>query len=83
MLEENILVIRRALFNQIGSFQGLNLDLDRYLPTFLDKQNNFFTARGPAETNPELKQLIPYAIFTFGNKVLPVSYTHLTLPTKA
>jgi predicted NUDIX family phosphoesterase len=70
MLEENILVIRRALLNQLGSFQGLNLDLDRYLPTFLDKQNNFFTARGPAETNPELKQLIPYAIFTFGNKIL-------------
>lgn len=70
MSEEQILVIRRSLFDQLGAFQGLSLDLNRYLPSFLDGQNNFFTARGPAETDPSLKQLIPYAIFTYDQKIL-------------
>lgn len=70
MSEENILVIQRSLFDELGAFQGLNHDLERYLPIFLNGKNNFFTPRGPAETNPALKQLIPYAIFTYEGKVL-------------
>jgi predicted NUDIX family phosphoesterase len=70
MTEEQILVVRRDLFDQLGVFQGLTQDLDKYLPTFLDGKNNFFTPRGPAETNPALKQLIPYAIFTYEDKIL-------------
>ncbi len=70
MSEEQILVIQRSLFDELGAFQGINHDLERYLPIFLDGKNNFFTPRGPAETNPALKQLIPYAIFTYEDKVL-------------
>ena len=70
MKDEQILVIRRSLFDALGAFQGLNFEVDRYLPTLLAPENNFFTARGPAETNPELKQIIPYVLFVHNGRVL-------------
>ncbi len=70
MKEEMILVVRRSLFDQLGAFEGLNFDVDRYLPAFQDRRNNFFTARGPAETNESLKQIIPYVLFTHQGRVL-------------
>ncbi len=69
MKEENILVVRRSLLEQIGIFQGLCFDVDRYLPAFLARENNFFTPRCPAETNPELKQIIPYVLLVHGDRV--------------
>lgn len=70
MTDEMILVVRRALFDQLGSFQGLNFDVQHYLPALLARQNNFFTQRAPAETNPELKQIIPYVLLVHEGKVL-------------
>lgn len=70
MKDEQILVVRRSLFDSLGSFQGLNFEVDRYLPALLAPENNFFTARGPAETNPELKQIIPYVLFVHNGRVL-------------
>ncbi len=69
MKEENILVVRRSLLEQIGIFQGLCFDVDRYLPAFLARENNFFTPRAPAETNPELKQIIPYVLLVHGDRI--------------
>ena len=69
MKEENILVVRRSLFDQLGAFQGLCFEVERYLPAFLARENNFFTPRGPAETNPELKQIIPYVLLVHGERV--------------
>ena len=69
MKEENILVVRRSLFDQLGAFQGLCFEVERYLPAFLARENNFFTPRGPAETNPELKQIIPYVLLVHGDRV--------------
>lgn len=68
--EEQVLVIRRELFDQLGDFQGLNGEVDRYLNVFLQKENNFFVPRSSAEENPALKQLIPYAIFRHDKKIL-------------
>lgn len=70
MKDEMILVVRRALFDQLGSFQGLCFDIDRYLPALLDRAHNFFTPRAAAETNPEFKQIIPYVILAHGDRVL-------------
>ena len=70
MKEEQILVVRRSLFDQLGAFQGLCFDVERYLPAFLARENNFFTPRGPAETNPELKQIIPYVVLVHDGRVL-------------
>jgi len=68
--EENVLVIRRALFDELGSFQGLQRDADRYIESFMRRQNNFFLPRSRAEQDPEFKQIIPYVVFTFGDTIL-------------
>jgi predicted NUDIX family phosphoesterase len=70
MQDEMILVVRRALFDQLGAFQGLNFDVDHYLPALLAKENNFFTPRPPAETDPSLKQIIPYVILMHEGRIL-------------
>src|SRR5436305_14336746 len=68
--EENVLVIRRALFDQLGSFHGLNFEPKRYLDAILSRGNNFFLARSRAETDPTYKQIIPYVLIAHGDKVL-------------
>ncbi len=68
--DEQVLVVRRALFDELGSFQGFSPDATRYLDVFLRRENNFFAPRSSAETDPSLKQLIPYAVFTHGGRVL-------------
>ncbi len=67
---ENVLVIRRKLFEELGSFQGLNFETDKYLKVFLARGNNLFLPRPVAETSPEYKQIIPYAVIACGQKVL-------------
>ena len=60
---EEILVIPRELFDKLGSFQGIETDIARYLEAILDPANNFFMDRGAAEEDPSFKQIIPYALF--------------------
>ncbi|HEV2046553.1 MAG TPA: hypothetical protein VGQ95_08135 [Chthoniobacterales bacterium] len=67
---ENILVIKRSLFDQLGSFHGLNFEPRKYLDAILSRGNNFFLPRAQAERDPTHKQIIPYALLAFGNKVL-------------
>ena len=67
---ENILVIKRSLFDQLGSFHGLNFEPRKYLDAILSRGNNFFLPRAQAESDPTHKQIIPYALLAFGNKVL-------------
>jgi predicted NUDIX family phosphoesterase len=70
MTDEMILVVRRALFDELGAFQGLNFDVGRYLPAFLARANNFFSPRSSAETDPTLKQIIPYTLLVHEGRVL-------------
>jgi predicted NUDIX family phosphoesterase len=67
--EENVLVVRRSLFDQLGRFQGLSFEPQRYLDAFLSRGNNFFLPRREAEINPAYKQIIPYALIAFENRV--------------
>lgn len=67
---ENVLVIRRSLFDQLGSFHGLNFEPEKYLNMLLSSGNNFFFPRAQAESDPAYKQIIPYALVAFENKVL-------------
>src|SRR6266567_8208902 len=69
-LNENVLVIRRNLFDQLGSFQGLNFEPEKYLNLLLSRGNNFFFPRAQAENDPAYKQIVPYAILAFKDKVL-------------
>jgi len=70
MTDEMILVVRRSLLDGLGMFQGLCFDVQRYLPALLARENNFFTARPAAETNTELKQIIPYVLLVHNGRVL-------------
>ena len=68
--EENVLVVRRSLFDELGSFHGLNFEPARYLDALLSRGNNFFLPRAQAENDPTHKQIIPYAVIVHGNQVL-------------
>jgi predicted NUDIX family phosphoesterase len=69
-LNENVLVVKRELFDQLGSFQGLNFEPKKYLKALLSRGSNFFIPRPEAETNPIYKQIIPYALIAFEKTVL-------------
>jgi predicted NUDIX family phosphoesterase len=68
--DENVLVVRRSLFDQLGSFHGLNFEPQKYLRELLTRGNNFFLQRAQAEQDPTHKQIIPYVLLAFGDKVL-------------
>ena len=68
--DESVLVIKRELFDEIGAFQGISTEIDKYLPVFLNPSNNFFIHRELAEDDPTHKQIIPYAIFKHDDKFL-------------
>jgi len=70
MPEEHILVIKRELFDQLGAFEGFQPDARRFLDAILAPGANFFLPRGPAETDPGHKQIIPYSIFHHRGKYL-------------
>ena len=67
---EEILVISRQLFDELGAFQGIKTDVGGYLEAILDRANNFFMDRGKAEDDPSFKQIIPYALFHHDGKYL-------------
>ena len=74
MKEENVLVVRRALFDELGSFHGLNFEPQKYLSAILSRGNNSFLPRTQAENDPSYKQIIPYALLAHGDKVRPLGY---------
>jgi predicted NUDIX family phosphoesterase len=67
---ENVLVVRRNLFEQLGSFQGLSFEPEKYLNLLLSRGNNFFFPRAQAENDPAYKQIIPYVLLAFHDRVL-------------
>jgi predicted NUDIX family phosphoesterase len=67
---ENVLVIRRSLLDELGSFQGLNFEPKKYLKAILSRGSNFFIPRPEAENDPAYKQIIPYALIAFEKTVL-------------
>jgi len=68
-MDEYVLVFSSSLLKQIGNFQGLSSDVNKYLDVILDPKNHQFIKRKEVETNPEYKQLIPYVIFHHDRKV--------------
>ena len=68
--DENVLVVRRSLFDELGSFHGLNFEPEKYLGALLSRGNNFFLPRAQAENDPTHKQIIPYALIAHGDRVL-------------
>jgi predicted NUDIX family phosphoesterase len=67
---ENVLVVKRSLFDNLGNFHGLNFEPQPYLDAMLARGNNYFLARALAENDPTHKQIIPYAILACDDRVL-------------
>lgn len=67
--EEQVLVIPTAVFRAAGLFQGLCRDVDRYLPALLDPRHFSFLPRSRAEDDPSFKQLIPYVVLKYRDRV--------------
>jgi predicted NUDIX family phosphoesterase len=68
--EEQVLVIERKVLEQVGMFQGLAFDVQRYLDKFFVPGVPRFIPRPQAEANPSYKQLIPYVIMSHRGKYL-------------
>lgn len=68
--EEQVLVVERKVVEQIGMFQGLAFDVDRYLGAIFVPGVPRFMPRSQAEQDPSFKQIIPYVIMTHDGKYL-------------
>lgn len=68
--DENVLVVRRSLFDELGNFHGLSFEPGKYLAALLSRGNNFFLPRAQAENDPSYKQIIPYALIAHDTTVL-------------
>lgn len=69
-MDEMVLVVDTQLVMDLGYFSGLHFDRCEPLLKSMDENNCRFMRRGDAENNPAFKQLIPYTIVTFGDKML-------------
>jgi predicted NUDIX family phosphoesterase len=68
--EEQVLVVERKVLEQLGLFDGLAFDIDRYLRKIFAPAVPRFIPRSKAEKDPSYKQLIPYVIMTCNGKYL-------------
>jgi predicted NUDIX family phosphoesterase len=69
-LEEQVLVVERRFFEQLGAFQGLSFEADRHLARLFAAGVPRFMPRAEAENDPRFKQLIPYVILGCDGKYL-------------
>jgi len=68
--DEQVLVVDRKVVEEVGMFQGLVFDVERYLDRLFDAGVPRFMPRQEAETDPSQKQLIPYVLMTHNGKFL-------------
>jgi predicted NUDIX family phosphoesterase len=68
--EERVLCFERKLLEQLGVFQGLSLDVEKYLPVVTASQNLVYRNRTEAEQDKRFKQLIPYVLILCKGKIL-------------
>lgn len=68
--EERVLCFKRSLFEKLGVFQGICLDVEKYLPVVTATPEIIYINRSEAEQDKRYKQLIPYALIICGDKIL-------------
>ena len=68
--EERVLCFERRLLEELGVFQGLSPEVDRYLPAVTSSSNLVYRNRSEAEQDKRFKQLIPYVLIICHGKVL-------------
>lgn len=71
--DEQILVVKSDILFKKGKWQGLRTNnLDYYVD--LIKNNYEFKRRGDTEEDPSYQQIIPYILFSCGNKFFAYKY---------
>ncbi len=68
--EEQVLVVERTVFEEVGTFHGLHFDVEGYLERLFAPGVPRFMPRSQAEKDPAYKQLIPYVIMLCDGRCL-------------
>lgn len=68
--EERVLCFERKLLDDLGVFQGISLDVDKYFPVLTSTARLIYLNRSEAELDKRYKQLIPYVLLICGDKIL-------------
>ena len=68
--QEEVLVVERKVFEDVGTFQGLQFDVDKYIKKLFASGVPKFMLRSQVEKDPSFKQLIPYVIMSHNGKYL-------------
>jgi predicted NUDIX family phosphoesterase len=68
--EERVLCFERKLLEELGVFQGLSLEVERYLPVLTSASQLVYLNRSEAEQDKRYKQLIPYVLLICGDRIL-------------
>jgi predicted NUDIX family phosphoesterase len=69
-VEERVLCFERKLLDELGLFQGLCLEVDKYLQVITQPSNLLYKIRREAEQDRRYKQLIPYVLLLSHDRVL-------------
>jgi len=68
--EERVLCFERKLLEDLGVFQGINLEVEKYLPVVTSNSRLVYLNRSEAELDRRYKQLIPYVLLICNGRIL-------------
>src|SRR5947209_6396709 len=68
--EERVLCFERKILEELGVFQGLSLETEKYLPSVTSHSKILYLNRSEAEQDKRYKQLIPYVLVICNDKIL-------------
>src|SRR5947208_5308214 len=68
--EERVLCFERKLLDELGVFQGLSLEVEKYLPVLTSSSQLVYRNRSEAELDKRYKQLIPYVLIICNGRIL-------------
>ena len=68
--EERVMCFERKLLEELGVFQGLSLDVEKYLPAVTTSSRLVYLNRSDAEHDKRYKQLIPYVLLICNGRIL-------------
>ena len=68
--EERVLCFERKLLEDLGVFQGLSLEVEKYLPGVTSASRLVYLNRSEAEQDRRYKQLIPYVLLICEDRIL-------------
>src|SRR5205823_3289320 len=68
--EERVLCFERKLMDELGVFQGLSLEVEKYLPVLTSSSRLIYRNRSEVEQDKRFKQLIPYVLIICNGRIL-------------